>query len=65
MQMSLFDYIYQVINLKDLKEYDGMKRTWALNDIYLDWSKAKRSNNTEMEKFYSELLTELIKDYGH
>ena len=65
MQMSLFDYIYQVINLKDLKEYDGMKRTWAINDFYLDWYKAKNSNNTEMEKFYSELLTELIKDYGH
>ena len=60
MQMSLFDY-----SLNDVAEMDGLERTLFMNEVFSDYEASKGLRQSKMEKFYLELLKQLIKDYGH
>ena len=60
MQMSLFDY-----SLNDVAEMSGLERTLFMNDVLEDYQAAKGLRQSKMEKFYLELLKQLIKDYGN
>ena len=60
MQMSLFDY-----SLNDVAEMDGLERTLFMNEVFSDYEASKCLRQSKMEKFYLELLKQLIKDYGH
>jgi hypothetical protein len=60
MQMSLFDY-----SLNDVAEMSGLERTLFMNDVLEDYQAAKSLRQSKMEKFYLELLKQLIKDYGN
>ena len=63
-QMGIFDKVYDQ-GLHDVAEMDGYERTFFMNDIYNDYKICKDLRQNRMEAFYLELLTKLIKDYGH
>jgi hypothetical protein len=60
MQMSLFDH-----SLQDVVDMSGLERTHFMNEVYLDYQASKSLQQSKMEKFYLELLKQLIKDYGN
>ena len=60
MLMSLFDH-----SLGDVAHMSGLERTHFMNDILMDYLTSKDLRQTKMEKFYFELLKQLIKDYGN
>ncbi len=60
MQMSLFDH-----SLGEVAEMSGIERTYFMNDILIDYLTSKDLQQRKMEKFYLELLKQLIKDYGN
>ena len=60
MQMSLFDH-----SLSEVHDMSGLDRTYFMNDILLDYLTARDLKQIKMEKFYFELLKQLIKDYGN
>ena len=60
MQMSLFDH-----SLNEVAEMNGLDRTYFMNDVCVDYLMAKDLHQPKMEKFYFELLKQLIKDYGN
>ena len=60
MLMSLFDQ-----SLGDVADMSGLERTHFMNDILIDYLTSKDLRQTKMEKFYFELLKQLIKDYGN
>jgi hypothetical protein len=62
MQMALFDRIYTGTEVEDM---NGLDKTFFINDIYTDYKMCKDLRQEKMEAFYFELLTKLIKDYGH
>ena len=64
MLMSLLDRLKDA-GFANVKEMDGVERTHFMNDIYLDYQTCKDLQQTKMEKFYLELLEQLIEDYGH
>ena len=64
MQMSLFDRVREA-GLQDVADMSGLEKTAFMNDIFLDYQACKDLRQKKMEIFYLELLTELIKDYGH
>jgi len=64
MLMSLLDRLKDA-GFANVKEMDGVERTHFMNDIYLDYKACKDLRQTKMEKFYLELLEQLIEDYGH
>ena len=62
--MSLLDRLKDA-GFANVKEMDGVERTHFMNDIYLDYQACKDLQQTKMEKFYLELLEQLIEDYGN
>ena len=64
MQMSIFDRVKEA-GLSDVKDMSGLERTEFMNEIWLDYMASKDLRQTKMEKFYFELLKQLIKDYGN
>lgn len=64
MLMSLLDRLKDA-GFANVKEMDGVERTHFMNDIYLDYQVCKNLQQTKMEKFYLELLEQLIEDYGN
>ena len=60
MLMSLFDQ-----SLGDVADMSGLERTNFMNDILIDYLTSRDLRQTKMEKFYFELLKQLIKDYGN
>jgi hypothetical protein len=64
MLMSLLDRLKDA-GFANVKEMDGVERTHFMNDIYLDYQACKNLQQTKMEKFYLELLEQLIEDYGN
>jgi len=62
--MSLLDRLKDA-GFANVKEMDGVERTHFMNDIYLDYQACKNLQQTKMEKFYLELLEQLIEDYGN
>lgn len=64
MHMSLIDRIKEA-GLQDVADMSGLERTAFMNDLYLDYQASKDLRQRKLEIFYLELLSELIKDYGH
>ena len=64
MHMSLIDRIREA-GLQDVADMSGLEKTAFMNDIFLDYQASKDLRQKKMEIFYLELLSELIKDYGH
>ena len=64
MLMSLLDRLKDA-GLGDVAHMSGLERTHFMNDILIDYLTSKDLRQTKMEKFYFELLKQLIKDYGN
>jgi len=62
--MSIIDRLLEA-GFTDIKKMSGLEKTHFMNDIYLDYMTHKDLRQKRMEKFYLELLEQLIKDYGH
>tara|TARA_R110001599_G_scaffold290445_1_gene493465 strand:- start:194 stop:388 length:195 start_codon:yes stop_codon:yes gene_type:complete len=64
MHMSLIDRIKEA-GLQDVADMSGLEKTAFMNDLFLDYQASKDLRQRKLEIFYLELLSELIKDYGH
>lgn len=64
MHMSLIDRIKEA-GLQDVADMSGLERTAFMNDLFLDYQASRDLRQRKLEVFYLELLSELIKDYGH
>ena len=64
MQMAIFDKVISS-GLDEVERMNGLERTIFINDIFIDYKTCKDLRQHKMEAFYLELLTQLIKDYGH
>tara|TARA_R110002020_G_scaffold12892_1_gene46823 strand:+ start:133 stop:321 length:189 start_codon:yes stop_codon:yes gene_type:complete len=62
--MSLIDRIKEA-GLQDVADMSGLEKTAFMNDLFLDYQASKDLRQRKLEIFYLELLSELIKDYGH
>ena len=64
MHMSIIDRIKEA-GLQDVADMSGLEKTAFMNDLFLDYQASKDLRQRKLEIFYLELLSELIKDYGH
>jgi|TARA_E500000318_G_scaffold82724_1_gene78207 hypothetical protein len=59
-------YLKEILEIPRKNNWDGAEITNFLNDVYLQYEFASRMDFPKnMEKYYSDILSQLIKNYGH
>jgi hypothetical protein len=59
-------YLKEILNIPRENNWDGAEITNFLNDVYLQYEFANRMGFPKhTEKYYSDILSQLIKNYGH
>jgi len=68
-RMSLYDPLVDpvtdIISAPRVQQWTGAQITSFLSDIQRQYEVASRLNISEAEHHYSDLLSQLIKTYGH
>jgi|TARA_R100000388_G_C7222916_1_gene150033 hypothetical protein len=59
-------YLKEILEIPRKNNWDGAEITNFLNDVYLQYEFASRMDFPKhMEKYYGDILSQLIKNYGH
>ena len=59
-------YLKEILEIPRKNNWDGAEITNFLNDAYLQYEFASRMDFPKhMEKYYGDILSQLIKNYGH
>jgi|TARA_Y100001968_G_scaffold280141_2_gene276461 hypothetical protein len=58
-----YDDELPILNLKSVKEMDGMAKTRLMEDLHEEYQNSLNSHH--MRLFYSDLLSILVKNHGH
>jgi hypothetical protein len=66
--MDLFT-IEEILEIPRKNKWNGADITMFINDVYLQYDYVTRTDSLKTglseEKFYSDILSKLVKNYGH